>query len=241
MIEAVDSLGELSCFGGRDIFSVRVLSLAQAYGFAYPFAKFYRQINDDMRVTAIVSVLDGDTVVSHLPEFDNDELADFFSFCGYSTLLSDEKFAVSAPFSQGIVMANDKKFQLDCYYTDINDYPSLSELYNFVDYDGVDFNAWYVDISHRIRHNAAKAAEIVNENGEIVSSAVFASVYNGDAVLTAVRTDPQMRRKGCGGSLVSSMCCSVCGTVYLMREADKNESFYKRLGFENIGYWRMYK
>ena len=82
---------------------------------------------------------------------------------------------------------------------------------------------------------------MLNENGEIVSSAVFASVYNGDAVLTAVRTDPQMCRKGCGGSLVSSMCCSVCGTVYLMREADKNESFYKRLGFENIGYWRMYK
>ncbi len=241
MIEAVDSLGGLSCYGGKDIFSVRVLSLALAYGFDYPFAKFYRQINDDMIVTAIISVLDGDTTVSHLPEFDNEELADFFSFCGYLTLLSNEKFALSSDFSQGVVMASDKKFQLDCDYTDINDYPRLSELYNFVDYGGVDFNSWYVDISHRIRHNAAKAAAIVDESGEIVSSAVFASVYNGNAILTAVRTDPQMRRKGCGGSLVSSMCGSVGGTVYLMREADKNESFYKRLGFENIGYWRMYK
>lgn len=241
MIELVDSIEELVSYSKRDLFSVRVLSLANAYGFVYPFAKFYRQVDDDMTVTAIVSVLDGDTVISHLSDFDNAELSQFFSFCGFSTLLADESFAFKGNYSSGAVMANDKKFELECDYSDINDYPSLSELYNFVDYGGIDFNAWYVDISHRIRHGSAKAAAIVNENGEIISSAVFSSVYNGDAVLTAVRTDPQMRGKGCAGALVSSMCCSISGTVFLMREADKNESFYSKLGFKNVGNWRMYK
>ncbi len=38
-----------------------------------------------------------------------------------------------------------------------------------------------------------------------------------------------------------AMCCDFGGNVYLMRENERNEGFYKKLGFENTGKWRIYK
>ena len=108
------------------------------------------------------------------------------------------------------------------------------------DYSSVDFESWYVDVSHRIRHGAAKAVTL-NINGEIISSGIFSSIYNNDAILTAVSTQSEFRRMGYASALVSAMVCDIKGKVYLMRDKNKNEEFYKKLGFENIGYWRMYK
>ena len=87
---------------------------------------------------------------------------------------------------------------------------------------------------------AAKAVTL-NINGEIISSGIFSSIYNNDAILTAVSTQFEFRRMGYASALVSAMVCDIRGKVYLMRDKNKNEEFYKKLGFENIGYWRMYK
>ena len=114
------------------------------------------------------------------------------------------------------------------------------DLFNLEDYSSADFESWYVDISHRIRHGAAKAVTL-NINGEIISSGIFSSIYNNDAILTAVSTQSEFRRMGYASALVSAMVCDIKGKVYLMRDKNKNEEFYKKLGFENIGYWRMYK
>ena len=46
---------------------------------------------------------------------------------------------------------------------------------------------------------------------------------------------------GYASFLVSYICNDVKGGVFLMREANINESFYSRLGFENTGIWRMYR
>lgn len=114
------------------------------------------------------------------------------------------------------------------------------DLIELEDYSTADFESWYVDVSHRIRHSCAKAVTL-NVNDEIVSSGIFSSIYNNDAILTSVSTVPEFRRMGYGSALVSAMICDIKGKVYLMRDKNKNEKFYKKLGFENMGYWRMYK
>ena len=72
-------------------------------------------------------------------------------------------------------------------------------------------------------------------------SAIFSSIYNDDAILTAVKTQPEFRRMGYASALVSYMIGDIKGSTYLMREMGKNEEFYKNLGFINIGKWRLYK
>jgi predicted GNAT family acetyltransferase len=133
-----------------------------------------------------------------------------------------------------------KKVEKIINYATIDEYPKLMDLFNLEDYSTADFESWYVDVSHRIRHSCAKAVTL-NVNDEIVSSGIFSSIYNNDAILTSVSTVPEFRRMGYGSALVSAMICDIKGKVYLMRDKNKNEKFYKKLGFENMGYWRMYK
>lgn len=59
--------------------------------------------------------------------------------------------------------------------------------------------------------------------------------------MSAVRTSEEYRGLGYGSALVSEMTGDIKGKIYLMREKELNEQFYKRLGFKNNGNWRMYK
>lgn len=241
MIEKIDEFSQIENYKIKDIYSVRILSLLNAYGCKYPFAQFYRQIDDDDNVTSIISSLDKDVTVSFDGEIaDKDELTQFLHIIGFASVLCDEGLQMNSLFDSGVVMKSGKKIEIPCDYTEIDEYPYLFDLYNFVDYDGNSFESWYVDISHRIRHGAAKAVTL-NINEEIISSAIFSSIYKNDAIITAVKTNPEFRKMGYGSALVSAMCCDISGDVYLMREKNKNESFYKKLGFENIGIWRIYK
>lgn len=240
MIELLDEKFSVNSYRYKDIYSVKIFSLLEAYGTKYPFIRFYAQKNENI-VSAVICVLDNDITLSFIPDIaDLDELREFVFVIGFSTLLCDDSFEIDMPFESGIVMRSSKKIELPCKYTVVDEYPYLFDLFNFVDYSDVDFESWYVDISHRIRHGCAKAVTL-NSDGQIISSAIFSAVYKNDAVLTAVQTKPEFRKSGYGSALVSAMCCDIIGTVYLMRENNKNESFYKRLFFENTGKWRIYK
>lgn len=240
MIELIEEKSQLDKFDLTDIYSVRILSLLNAYGCKYPFARFYRQIDENENITAIISYLDHDATISFSDKSNKNELTEFLSVIGFSSVLCDEALIVSADYESGIVMKSTKSIEISMPYIKIDEYPPLFDLYNFIDYGESNFEAWYVDINHRIRHNAAKAVTL-NVKDEIISSAIFSSIYENNAILTGVQTNPEFRRMGYGSALVSSMCCDFGGTVYLMRENGRNESFYKKLGFENIGKWRIYK
>ncbi len=240
MIKQIEDISQFNGYDLTDIYTVRILSLLNAYGCKYPFARFYRQVNDDRAVTAILSVLDKDITISFAENADRDELSRFVSVIGFDSVLCDETLEIDSCYECGIVMKTDKSIEIPCNCTEIDEYPHLFDLYNFIDYGEINFDSWYVDISHRIRHGAAKAFTL-NMDEEIISSAIFSSIYKKNAILTGVQTKPEFRKMGYGSALVSAMCCDFNGTVYLMRENGRNESFYKKLGFENIGKWRIYK
>lgn len=240
MIELIEEKSQLDGFDLMDIYSVRILSLLNAYGCKYPFVRFYRQVDENKNITAIISYLDNDVTVSFLSEANKGEITEFLTVVGYSSVLCDGALSVSSDYESGIVMKSARCIEISMPYIRIDEYPPLFDLYNFIDYGESNFEAWYVDLNHRIRHNAAKAFTL-NVNGEIISSAIFSSIYENNSVLTGVQTKPEFRRMGYGSALVSAMCCDFGGNVYLMRESERNEAFYKKLGFENTGKWRIYK
>lgn len=240
MIEKISSIKQFENFIREDIYYVRIMSLIKAYGCDYDFACFYRQLDEEKNITAILSKLDNDWTLCFDDQANFEELKEFFCVIGYSSVLADSAFEFTDSFDEGMVMSSSRKIEFPSQYTEIDRFPKLMELFNFVDYDTVDFEAWYVDISHRIRHGCANAYTL-NVNDEIISSGIFSSIYNNDAILTAVQTSPEFRHMGYGSSLVSEMLGDIKGTVYLMREMNLNEQFYIRLGFNNTGKWRMYR
>ncbi len=240
MIEMINDLCGFDAYCKTDIYSVKIKSLLKTYGCKYSFAVFYRQVNEDKKITAVLSKLDNDFTLSFTEESNVEELSQFFKIIGYSSLLSDSCFQMNENYSEGAVMVTGIKKEIHASGIVINRYPKLLDLFNLVDYDSVDFESWYVDLSHRIRHNCACAAT-AEMDGIPVSSAILSSIYNDDAVLTAVQTIPDYRKKGYASALVSEMICDIKGSVFIMREENKNESFYKNIGFINCGKWRMYK
>lgn len=240
MIEKTDNIDKLNPYNKNSIFTVRILSLAQAYGFTYDFASFYTQRDDDGNITAVISRLDNDYTLCTFDNADKLELAQFFRTIGYTSVLSDENFNIDNNFVEGEIMVSDKRIERCIPYAQIDRYPKLTELFNFIDYDKIDFESWYVDISHRIRHNCAKAYAL-SVNDEIISSGIFSSIYCDDAILSAVLTLPKFRNMGYASTLISEMASDIKGKIYLMRESDKNEKFYLGLGFINNGKWRLHK
>lgn len=239
MIKKIENFSEITAFDNEDIYSIRILSLLKAYGTSYDFASFYKQIDDNGNITAIISRLDSDLTISYL-NADHTELIEFIEVIGYSSCLCNGLNGYCRQCDEGMIMKTIKKAEMSITYVEIDEYPKLMDLFDFDNYESAQFESWYVDVSHRIRHNCAKAYAL-KVNDEIISSAIFSSIYNNNAILTSVQTQPEFRRMGYGSMLVSEMIGDIKGTVYLMREKDKNESFYKKLGFENTGIWRMYK
>ena len=240
MICKIETPDEFDKWKLRDIYSIRILSLIESYGCKYHFATFYKQVNDDGVITAIISKLDNDITLSLGDEFDNSELVRFFCITGYSSITCSDEFEFGARYEEGIVMSCSSKHEIAENNVTVDEYPKLMDLFNFVDYEDMDFKSWYVDISHRVRHNTAKAYTL-NIDDNIISSGILSSIYDDYAVLTAVRTADEFRKMGYGSYLVSFICCDVKNSVYIMRDKSLNESFYLRLGFKNIGKWRIYK
>lgn len=239
MIEIIEDFDGLKEWKKRDLFSIRILALLKSYGTSYNFATFYRQIIDG-KITAVISKLDNDITLALDGDFDNAELVRFFCITGHSSILCSNEFQFGAKYDEGAIMQTNKKMNLPTVEATVDEYPKLMDLYNFIDYENQDFKSWYVDISHRVRHNTAKAYTL-NVDGFIVSSSILSSIYDNTAVLSAVRTQEEFRNMGYASFLVSYICNDVKGSVFLMREANINESFYGRLGFENTGIWRMYR
>ena len=98
MIELIEEKSQLDSFDLTDIYSVRILSLLNAYGCKYPFARFYRQTNSNEKITAIISYLDHDATVSFSSEADKNEIIEFLSVIGFSSVLCDEILIVSADY-----------------------------------------------------------------------------------------------------------------------------------------------
>lgn len=244
MIKKISNENEIFNFECDDIYALRIKSLLFAYGTGYDFATFYCCYNSDETAVAIISKLDNDFTVccNNLFDVDYEEISQFITVLGYDSVLTDDnfKFYNNENYETGAVMVTEKKVEFPLQFGVIDEYPKLMDLYNLENFDNCHFEAWYVDLSHRIRHSSAKAYALKIKD-EIVSSGIFSSIYNNNAILTSVQTEPEFRKMGYASSLVSHMICDINGKVYLMREKDRNENFYKKLGFVNCGIWRMYK
>ncbi|MBR3150030.1 MAG: GNAT family N-acetyltransferase [Eubacterium sp.] len=239
MIERIQNKSEFDVWRKRDIFSVRIMSILKSYGCKYQFATYYRQVIDG-NVTAVMSKLDGDFTLSITDDADVDELVHFFCVTGYSSITCSDKFSLSSRYDEGIVMYCDTKMDYSLKGVTLDEYPKLMDLFNFVDYNSLDFKSWYVDISHRVRHGTAKAYTLCIDDA-IIASGILSAIIKDNAILTAVRCEPEFRGMGYGSALVAAICGDVKGRVHIMRDEGMNEGFYKRLGFIDNGKWRIYR
>ena len=236
MISRIEALSALPV--PEDPFTLRIVSAAEAYGLSTPFLDVWQGNG------CLFSRMDGVLTIAGKPDPNEiQETALFAASCGAGQIFCapDTARALGFPLTEtGPVLYRD---QPETEAPSWEEPPSPRVLYEILSacegegFPVPEFEPFYLDTSHRLRHGTAKAV-VLCENGQPAACALALAVTQNAALLTAVAVRPAFRRKGLGQQAVESLCRKLPGRrVFLFRSNTENKEFYESLGFSPWGEW----
>ena len=227
MIKRIDNEAELAFLPEKGIEANKIRALFLAYGLKYDFCRFY--IQDD---ECIISSLDGSFVIcGDSPDYE--ELAKFFTVNGFSDIFCSEEagLCLTEYLPSDKHRVNFMKYSGDPYPCAVDEAPSLTDVYAILkDCFDIDFEPWYLDMSHRVRHGVSQCF-LLNET----STVTVQYDINGEALISQVATKKDSRGQGTGSRIVKAVSSKLSPSeVYIICE-DELIDFYKRSGYTKIG------
>lgn len=237
LLRAEERPAILAAEGGWQLF--RLQTLLAAYGTGYDFCRFYRQEESG----ALLVCLDDSALLWAAAGADWDELASCLAMTGVSSLLTEETAGRALlPFLPGsscrIGAVLQKKAASTSAQADLReaaDMPALREAYQLLEEGfGVSgrFDAWYCDLSHRIRHGICR----VFLYGR--AACAVAAEREGRVLLSQIAVSPDCRRSGVGTALIRAIEAVYPGRLLAVYSRDDGtDAFYRKLGFERVGRW----
>ncbi len=237
MLEQQEIPAVLTRRGGWQLF--RIQALLRAYGTAYDFCRFYLQEESG----ALLSVLDDSGILEAGADADLAEWADYLLASGIRELSAVGEtgalFGQELPLthSSGAIMAYSGEASSSEKPLQARTMSELERVYRILcsGFEMGDFDRWYCDISHRIRHDTAYLY-LLEERG-----CAFA-VSQGDRLfLSGVAVLPEQRGQGTGSRLLRAILSEYVGKTAAVYSRNPNaDRFYRRLGFEQIGEWHTF-
>lgn len=218
--------------------ALRIHSLKRAYGLEVSFARYYA---DDCG--GLLSVMDG-TGVLYCTENTEEWLVfiamnpDIFRL--HCSAVIGRQLINSGNWRgrEGVVLkyegACDVSFPTVCE----NPYlPHVHALLCSCFDEMAPLNAWYPDVSHRIRHNCGKIAVIMD--GElVVSTAMTVAETDTAALFGQVATHSDYRGRGYAKTCINSLISRCKGKVlYILPMTEIARSLYEKMGFIPDGDW----
>ncbi len=220
------------------------------------FVDFYEVISQD-KIKAVISKMDGYCVLHNFMQLNNqdkEEIAQFFNIIGCNTLLScinNELFDYGFKLNNsGIIMKLDKIDNIIPVKinqkNDIHDFkfdymPSPRDIYKILEFNNGqsiqlgNFDSWYVDISHRLRHEYCHAV-ILKYNNKSIGCAMTLSEYNNTAIIGGVSIIPEMQGKGFGKIIMNTLQNYIKAKhIFVLVNNKNNTGFYFNLGYKPYG------
>ncbi len=224
MIKQIFEHKDLSALPEKGLEAQKIRALFDAYGTKYDFCRFYRQ------GSSFISVLDGSVVICSGEGCDYSELADFLIIQGFSDIFCSSE--------AGKKLAN----ALDCNYElvdlmkfsggtsdcDFDTDTPLSDVFAIIreGFD-IEFEPWYLDMSHRVRHGITECCMLDSKAALVIQHNI-----NGEALLSQVASLKAHRGEGFAKKLVTSVAASLAPSeVFIVCEVDL-VGFYEKCGFE---------
>ena len=222
----------------ENIFAVRIHSLIKAYGQYKNLLDIWYQ-NDNNKITAYLLKYGNEIIADIFAEYDVAELLNFCRMTGAKVLLCKN---ISADGYLGTVMKL-KSLRNDEYDYEISQKVDLWEYYHLLKSNQSekfvvpDFEDFYVDLHHRLRKGCAEITGVYFQE-KLVSGCIASAISGNSAIISAVATLPEYKRKGFGTKAVYELCqfleCKGIDNIYLQRDKNENEKFYHNLGCEDI-------
>ena len=203
----------------------KIYALWLCCGTKYDFCRFYTADG------AVVCGQDGSFVLCDNKDCDLEEIACFFSMNGFSEIFCSEH--AGKALSENMRCTCDgvdlMRFVGKGVPCETEDNTPLEEFYKILNagFD-IQFEPWYLDMSHRIRHGVTRTRRL---DGSVL---VIQHELFGSALISQVATAPDHRGKGEASSLISAVCAELSESEIFVICEDKLCGFYEKNGFEKV-------
>lgn len=209
----------------NNVEELKIYALWLCYGTKYDFCRFYTADG------AVICGQGGSFVLSDHGECDFVEIANFFSMNGFSEIFCSEHAGKS--LSENMRCTCDTvhlmRFTGKGVPRETEDNTPLEEFYKILKtgFD-IEFEPWYLDMSHRIRHGVTRTRRL---GGSVL---VIQHELFGSALISQVATVPEERGKGGASRLISAVCAELSESEVFVICEDKLRGFYEKNGFEKV-------
>ena len=245
MLKAVEKDDKVFAdFCDRDAFGTRIKTYYNCYSTDYDFVKFWAQYDENGKITAALSRVDGDVTLCE-DCADIDELKIFLNMAGYRTIQCSKTaakcFSDTFEWGYAVEFAN----AVECNGIETKKFFEPKEIYDIIKPENLtgvgDYMPWLSDTVFRLNRNAAECV-IAQVEGENAGCAMVLFRTDKASLLGAVATKPQFRGRGIARSLVTGLAQKEKQSgrrVELLCRNGTIVEFYKSIGFEVTGKWGL--
>lgn len=218
--------------------AVRIHSLKRAYGLNVSFVRYYSD-----EYGGLLSIMDGTAVLYCV---DNVEEWTIF------ITMDPDIHRVHCSAYVGRILTETQNWQgregivlqyegnVDVSSAQVCENPYLPHVYALLSEcfcDMAPLNAWYPDVSHRLRHNCCKIATIM-DGEQVISTAMTVAETDESALIGQVATHKAYRGRGYAKACINSLVSRCEGkSLYIMPMTDIAHSMYQKMGFTPVGEW----
>lgn len=181
-----------------DIFSGKIKALALAYGFNYPFCRFFVQ-----DVGGAIADYYDEGVIFASPDYSGgEELVPFLKASGMKSVIMSantcEKAGLQSAATKSLIMAYCGEREREKPGDLRADLPYEKVFDILKDGFSLDFDSWYPDVCHFVRHGISKVYAI---EGKATATVMFS--IEGVSLISYVASAKTERGKGYASALVS--------------------------------------
>lgn len=217
-------------------FGCKIAGTAISYGFDEKFACFWL----DDKSTAVYCLVDNVMILDGTPS-DTEEAMEFLKMTGASQLICSSANADALKLS--CTQSGEVLSKTACGGNFTQNEVNIREVFSLLEDSGMelDFEPFYLDLSHRLRHGTG-AATTAQWGDDFAGCALISSITDNAAILSAVAVKEKYRRHGMGTRLITTVESVLqSGKIYLFKEFNENDEFYKSLGYTKEDTWACVK
>lgn len=230
---------KLTALHTTDPFYTRILSLYESYGGGYDFVGYWVQETEGRTVSA-VSRFEDKFSLYLTKDSDLEEVAAFLRFQGAGAVITDSRYTLELT-SEQVISGQVLRYAGEHYNSALEIYlPEIKSLYALLQscesdiFRVPEYMSFLSDVTHR--RNLGKCAIMATDVGGALASAVMTvSETESAAILGAVATHPDFRRRGLSRELVKTLASQITSqgrAAYVFSASVANTRFYQRSGFE---------
>lgn len=230
---------KLTALHTTDPFYTRILSLYESYGGGYDFVGYWVQETEGKTVST-VSRFEDKFSLYLTEDSDLEEVAAFLRFQGAGAVMTDSRYALDLTSGQ-VISGQVLRYAGEQYNSELEIYsPEIKPLYALLKsceseiFRVPEYMSFLSDVTHR--HNLNKCTIMATDIDDALASAVMTvSETESAAILGAVATHPDFRRRGLSRELVRTLASRITSqgrAAYVFSASEANTRFYQNSGFE---------